>query len=120
MPSSVKLLGVRTGSSTFWARDWYSGAKRGGTLSLGSRAGTQRYWPVIGGWRFLSREWRARTAAMFPPAEAPPTMRPREGEAWRVGAWEMAQVRASQQSFMPVGNLCSGARLGPFCQWIGW
>ena len=51
---------------------------------------------------------------MFPPAEAPPTMRPREGEALRVGAWEMAQVRASQQSFMPVGNLCSGARLGLF------
>lgn len=55
---------------------------------------------------------------MLPPAEAPPTMRPRVGVALRVGALAVAHLRASQQSFTPVGNLCSGASLlavSPLC-----
>lgn len=84
----------------------------GGTLVSGRSAGTQRYWPVIGGESCVSRERSARTAAMLPPAEAPPTMRPWVGEAFREGAFERAQVRASQQSWTPVGKGCSGASLG--------
>jgi hypothetical protein len=48
---------------------------------------------------------------MFPPAEAPPTMRPRVGFAFNASALDVAQVRASQQSFTPTGNLNSGASL---------
>lgn len=77
----------------------------------GSTAGTQRYCPVIGGSNFSSRESRARAAEMFPPADAPPTIRPRDGVALRFGLLAIAHFSASQQSFMPMGNLCSGARL---------
>jgi len=80
-------------------------------LVSGSKAGTQRYWPVIGGSTFSSRALSARTAAMFPPADAPPTISPREGVASMSALWDMAHLSASQQSFTPVGNLCSGARL---------
>ena len=48
---------------------------------------------------------------MFPPADAPPTISPREGVASMSALWDMAHLSASQQSFTPVGNLCSGARL---------
>lgn len=90
-------------------------------------AGTQRYWPVSGGFNLLSLARCARTAAMFPPALPPPTMNP----AWGVAPSEKAlsaaldgqkvslngfqtvltHFRASQQSLMPVGNLCSGPSL---------
>lgn len=77
----------------------------------GSKAGTHRYWPVIGGLRRLSRESKERTAARFPPAEAPPTMSPDAGSALRFEALVVAQMSASQQSLTPVGKTCSGASL---------
>lgn len=92
-------------------RDSYRGVRWEGTFVWGRRAGTQRYWPVMGGFKAVSLARRARTAAMLPPAEAPPTRRPRVGVAFRVELFLMAQRRASWQSWMPVGNLCSGARL---------
>jgi hypothetical protein len=77
----------------------------------GNSAGTERYWPVMGGLSLSSRERSARAAAMLPPAEEPPTMRPREGVALSEALCVMAHLSASQQSLTPVGNLCSGARL---------
>lgn len=75
-----------------------------GTFVSGSSAGTQRYWPVMGGESRVSRERRARTAAMLPPAEAPPTRRPAVGVALRREAFWSAQRSASQQSWTPVGK----------------
>ena len=66
-----------------------------GTFVSGRRAGTHRYWPVMGGESLLSRDSRARTAARLPPAEAPPTIIPCLGSALRVEALEVAHRRAS-------------------------
>jgi hypothetical protein len=48
---------------------------------------------------------------MFPPAEAPPRMSPAVGVALSSALCLMDQRSASQQSFTPTGNLCSGANL---------
>lgn len=56
-------------------------------------AGTQRYCPVSGGERCSSRARWARTAAMLPPAEPPPTMKPAaKGSAPRDVAFSAAYV----------------------------
>jgi len=49
---------------------------------------------------------------MLPPAEAPPTMKPRAGFAFSDAALAAAHFSAPQESLMPVGKGCSGARLG--------
>jgi hypothetical protein len=100
-----------TGSSTFSVREVYKWRKWSGTFVEGRRAGTERYWPVMGGCRPSSRERRARTAAMLPPADDPPTIRPLVGVALRSDEREIAHLRASQQSCTPVGKGCSGASL---------
>jgi hypothetical protein len=102
---------LRTGSLTDLVRDSYRCERWGGTFVSGSKPGTQRYWPVMGGSSFSSRDFRARTAAKLPPADAPPTTRPREGVALSSVLLVIAHLSASQQSLTPSGNLCSGARL---------
>lgn len=77
----------------------------------GRSAGTHKYWPVTGGSSFSSLARSARAAAIFPPADAPPKMRPTDGEAFNSALFVITHFSASQQSFTPVGNLCSGARL---------
>jgi hypothetical protein len=66
-------------------------------------AGTHRYCPVSGGERPSSRAMWARTAAMLPPAEPPPTMKPVEGSAPRVLAFSAAYVSMKRQSQKIMG-----------------
>ena len=105
----------KTGSSLLIDLLRYSCLYFSGTPSGCSSAGTQRYCPVSGGFKPSSLARCASTAAMLPPAEAPPTMKPRAGFAFSDAALAAAHFSAFQESLMPVGKGCSGARLGS-CQ----
>lgn len=102
----------KTGSSLLIDLLRYSCLCFSGTPPGCSSAGTQRYCPVSGGFKPSSLARCASTAAMLPPAEAPPTMKPRAGFAFSDAALAAAHFSASQESLMPVGKGCSGARLG--------
>lgn len=99
------------GSSKLLDRLLYSSCRSCGTLPGESKTGTLRYWPVMGGSSFSSRDNKAITAAKLPPADDPPTIRPFRGLAFSVSALETAHFTASQQSLTLTGNGYSGASL---------
>lgn len=99
-----------TGAALFCAEDSIRCLYLSGRVSGSQVGGTLRYWPVNGGDNFSSRARSARTAAIFPPADVPPTMNPVEGSAPNLFALAAAHLRMSQASSMDAGNGFSGAK----------
>lgn len=101
-PMNLSIMGLpRIGAFLFCSMLLRYGLNFSGARSLSVTAGMSKASPVIGGESFSSRALSPNAAAMFPPADVPPTMKPADGSAPRLLALSAACVE-SRQHITPI------------------